>query len=249
MQAGVYSAPTTAKARKVGMVELLDLNYVPFNANAIIVRREMLDDPKGRDALTRFMKATAEGIARVRQDKAFALQVLQKYLKEDDREALDEVYTAYLPKRVPLVLPDALPPVLESIAERRSGRPEPWSRNATTTTASSRSYRRRASSTACIDKTSGRRLAGHQWWRSVERRRGADPVYRFRGQAEVHLAERRLEIAGAFHLWPRSRPVARLARRRLRGRAPARRWSSACRRARRASPFTMTRSIDAPFSQ
>ena len=52
------------------MVELLDLNYVPFNANAIIVRREMLDDPKGRDALTRFLKATAEGIARLRQDKA-----------------------------------------------------------------------------------------------------------------------------------------------------------------------------------
>jgi ABC-type nitrate/sulfonate/bicarbonate transport system substrate-binding protein len=128
VQAGVYSAPTTAKARKAGMVELLDLNYVPFNANSIIVRREMLDDPKGRDALTRFMKAIAEGIARVRQDKPFAVQVLQKYLKEDDPEALDEVYTAYLPKRVPLVSPEALPPVLESIAERdpaaRSVKPE-----------------------------------------------------------------------------------------------------------------------------
>ena len=128
VQAGVYSAPTTAKARKAGMVELLDLNYVPFNANAIIVRREMLDDPKGREALTRYLKATIEAIARLRQDKAFALQVLQKYLKEDDPEALDEVYNAYLPKRVPLVSAEAIPPVLEAIAERdpaaRTAKPE-----------------------------------------------------------------------------------------------------------------------------
>jgi NitT/TauT family transport system substrate-binding protein len=128
VQAGVYSAPTTAKARKAGMVELLDLNYVPFNANAIIVRREMLDDPKGREALTRYLKATTEAIARLRQDKSFALQVLQKYLKEDDPEALDEVYNAYAPKRVPLVSAEAIPPVLESIAERdpaaRTANPE-----------------------------------------------------------------------------------------------------------------------------
>lgn len=118
VQAGVYSAPTTAKARKIGMVELLDLNYVPFNANAIIVRREMLDESRGRDVLTRYLKATVEAIARLRQDKPFAVQVLQKYLKEDDPEALDEVYNAYVPKRVPLVLPEAIPPVLESMAER-----------------------------------------------------------------------------------------------------------------------------------
>jgi NitT/TauT family transport system substrate-binding protein len=118
VQAGVYSAPTTAKARKDGMVELLDLNYVPFNANAVIVRREMLDDPKGRDALTRYLKATTAAIARLRQDKPFAVQVLRQYLKEDDPEALDEVYNAYVPKRVPLVMPEAIPPVLESISER-----------------------------------------------------------------------------------------------------------------------------------
>ena len=128
VQAGVYSAPTTAKARKAEMVELLDLNYIPFNANAIIVRREMLDDPKGREALTRYLKATVEAIARLRQDKGFALQVLQKYLKEDDPEALDEVYTAYTPRRVPLVSAEAMVPVMESIAERdpaaRSASPE-----------------------------------------------------------------------------------------------------------------------------
>ncbi len=128
VQAGVYSAPTTAKARKAGFAVLLDLNYVPFNANSIIVRREMLDDPAGREALTRYLKATVEAIARLRRDKPFALQILQQYLKEDDPEALEEVYQAYVPKQVPLVVPEAIPPVLESIAERdpaaRTAKPE-----------------------------------------------------------------------------------------------------------------------------
>ena len=118
VQAAVLSAPTTVTARKAGFMQLVDLNYVPFNANGPVVRREMLDDPVGRETLARYAKANVEAIARLRQDRAFADEVLQKYLKVGDPEILDEVYTAYLPKRVPLVLPEGLPPVLESIASR-----------------------------------------------------------------------------------------------------------------------------------
>lgn len=118
VQAGVFSAPTSLKARQSGFVELLDLNYVPYNANSPVVRREMLDDPAGREVLLRFMKATVDAIARLHQDREFALEVLSKYLKLEDTEALAEVYRAYLPKRVPLFVPEALPPVLEAIGRR-----------------------------------------------------------------------------------------------------------------------------------
>jgi ABC-type nitrate/sulfonate/bicarbonate transport system substrate-binding protein len=118
VQAGVFSAPTTIRARQAGFIELVDLNYVPFNANSPVVRRQMLADPKGRDVLQRFTKATVEAIARLRQDREFAYQVLRQYLKIDEQDALDEVYAAYLPKRLPLFVPDALPPVLEAIARR-----------------------------------------------------------------------------------------------------------------------------------
>ena len=38
-----------------------------------------------------------------RFDPAFGRQVLEKYLKIEDAEVLQEVYQAYLPKRVPLL--------------------------------------------------------------------------------------------------------------------------------------------------
>jgi len=118
VQAAVLSLPTSAAARKAGLVELLDLNDVPVNANGPIVRREMLDDPAGRDVLVRYLKATLEAIARLRQDPAFAHEVLAKYLHVIDPDLLDEVYTTYLPKRVPLVSVPAIEAALESIAQR-----------------------------------------------------------------------------------------------------------------------------------
>jgi hypothetical protein len=57
-------------------------------------------------------------IARLHRDPPWAQQVLEKYLKISDPEILAEVYKDYLPKRVPLVVPEGLTPVLESIAER-----------------------------------------------------------------------------------------------------------------------------------
>jgi ABC-type nitrate/sulfonate/bicarbonate transport system substrate-binding protein len=118
IQAGAFSAPSTIQARRAGFVELLDLNDIPFNANGPIVRRDALDDVAGHEALLRYLKATVQAIARLRQDPAFGRQVLEKYLKIQDAEVLQEVYQAYLPKRVPLVDQDGITPVLESIAER-----------------------------------------------------------------------------------------------------------------------------------
>ena len=65
-----------------------------------------------------FVLAGERVIARLRQDPPWAQQVLEKYLKIQDPDVLAEVYKDYLPKRVPLVVPDGLTPVLESIAER-----------------------------------------------------------------------------------------------------------------------------------
>jgi len=118
VQASVFSAPTTALARRGGFVELLDLNAVPYNANGPVVRREALDDPAGHDALVRYLAASVDAIARLRQDPEFGYQVLGAYLKVSDRGILDEVYQAYLPKRVPLVVPEGIALVLAGIASR-----------------------------------------------------------------------------------------------------------------------------------
>ncbi len=118
VQASVFSAPTTILAQQSGFRELLDLNSVPYNANGPVVRRGMLDDPAGRDVLVRYLQATVDAIARLRQDPEFGYQVLSTYLKVSDRGILDEVYQTYLPKRVPLVVPEGIALVLAGLAER-----------------------------------------------------------------------------------------------------------------------------------
>jgi NitT/TauT family transport system substrate-binding protein len=118
VQASVFSAPTTILAQRSGFRELLDLNAVPYNANGPVVRRGMLDDPAGRDVLVRYLQATVDAIARLRQDPEFGYQVLSTYLKVSDRGILDDVYQAYLPKRVPLVVPEGIALVVAGIAER-----------------------------------------------------------------------------------------------------------------------------------
>lgn len=117
-QAAVFSVPGTILARRAGLVELKDLNYVPYNSYGVVVRREMLDDPAGRAVLVRYLQACLEGIARLRQDRAFAAAVIRKYLHTDDAEVVAAVYGAFLPKRVPYVVPEGIALVLESIAER-----------------------------------------------------------------------------------------------------------------------------------
>jgi ABC-type nitrate/sulfonate/bicarbonate transport system substrate-binding protein len=122
-QAAVFSVPGTVLARRAGMVELKDLNDIPYNSYGVVVRREMLDDPAGREVLLRYLQACLEGIARLRQDRAFADAVIRKYLQTDDPEIVEEVYRAFLPKRVPYVVPEGIALVLQAIAERDPGVP------------------------------------------------------------------------------------------------------------------------------
>ncbi len=118
IQGAPFSSPSNLLAQRSGFVELADLNDLPFNANGPIVRRDALDDPTGHEALRRYMKATVQAIARLRQDPAFGYAVLGQYLKISDPEIIEDVYRSYLPKRVPLVVAEYIPTVLESIAER-----------------------------------------------------------------------------------------------------------------------------------
>jgi hypothetical protein len=73
-----------------------------------------------RDLVTNYVKAILEGIARLKKDKAFAVEVMGKYLRTSDKEVLDETYavsiTKYL-KRVPLPTPEAFRAVIDELAQ------------------------------------------------------------------------------------------------------------------------------------
>jgi NitT/TauT family transport system substrate-binding protein len=103
IQAAVLSYPTIIHARRDGFRELLDIASLgtPYAANGVTVRRTFLQ--QRRDVAVNYLKALLEAIARVKKDKPFALDVMGKYLRTNDREILSETYefaiTKYLKAR------------------------------------------------------------------------------------------------------------------------------------------------------
>jgi ABC-type nitrate/sulfonate/bicarbonate transport system substrate-binding protein len=82
------------------------------------LRRSFLQ--QRRELVTNYVKAILEAIARIKKDKAFAVDVMTKYLRTKDKEVLDGTYdvsvTKYL-KRIPLPTAEAFRTVLEELAE------------------------------------------------------------------------------------------------------------------------------------
>ncbi len=93
--AGVISPPFDVAARKLGFHELVSLPSLglEFPHNGLLVRRDFLVEQP--EAVQRFLRAYVEAIARIKQDKPFTLQVMQKYLGTDDPEALESGYDAF----------------------------------------------------------------------------------------------------------------------------------------------------------
>jgi len=120
IQAAVLSYPTIIHARREGFRELLDIASLgtPYAANGVTVRRSFLQ--QRRDVAVNYLKAFLEAIARVKKDKPFALDVMGKYLRINDREILGETYdfaiTKYLKAR-PYPSVEAFRSVINELAQ------------------------------------------------------------------------------------------------------------------------------------
>jgi ABC-type nitrate/sulfonate/bicarbonate transport system substrate-binding protein len=120
IQAAILTYPSIIQARREGYRELLDIASLgmPYASTGITVRRSYLQ--QRRDLVTNYVKAIVESIARVKKDKAFAVDVMGKYLRTTDKEVLEGTYdisvTKYL-KRVPLPTPEAFRSVVDELAQ------------------------------------------------------------------------------------------------------------------------------------
>lgn len=120
IQGAILSYPSIVQARREGFRELLDVASlgIPYASTGITVRRSLLQQK--REVAVNYVKATLEGIARLKRDRPFALEVLGKYLRTNDKELLEETYnvsvTKYL-RRVPLPSPEAFRSVIEELAQ------------------------------------------------------------------------------------------------------------------------------------
>jgi len=93
--AAMLTPPMTLMARKLGMTLLLDASKlnIPYSSLFFVSRRPYLT--KTRPELVNFTKAMIEGVALYKSNKEFAMKVLSKYMKVQDREVLEENFKEY----------------------------------------------------------------------------------------------------------------------------------------------------------
>ena len=103
--AGVFSSPTTLKARHAGFVELVNIaeKNIPMIHAAFASTKDFVKTQP--DKARRFLQGYIEGIKVARADAELAKQIIGKYTKTTDREDLEDSYRTFLPvwEKVPYV--------------------------------------------------------------------------------------------------------------------------------------------------
>ena len=97
VQAGELSFPMYAKAKQLGMRELVnfgELGIEDINGTVITTRSYIAQH---RDIALRFLRAFTRGMQRYRTDKEFSKKVLAKYGKINDQEILEGTWQDYAP--------------------------------------------------------------------------------------------------------------------------------------------------------
>ena len=93
VQGGILSSPADFKAKKAGFQLLVDFKKVGLDyptVSLVSTRSYIKKDPQ---TVRRFLMAYSEATERLYRDKEFAMKVIGKYTRTEDREALESAYT------------------------------------------------------------------------------------------------------------------------------------------------------------
>jgi len=103
--AGIFTSPTTLKARQAGLKELINVTEqnIPMIHAAFASTKDYLKTQP--DNVRRFLQGYLEGIKVARADPELAKQMIGKYTKTTDRDDLEDSYRTFLPawEKVPAV--------------------------------------------------------------------------------------------------------------------------------------------------
>ncbi|HEY1236040.1 MAG TPA: ABC transporter substrate-binding protein [Candidatus Binatia bacterium] len=93
--AGIMSAPTSIRAKAVGLKSLVDVTAlkIPFLFTGMLSSSRVIRDKS--EAVTRFLRGYIESLAVIRNDKETTTRSLGKFLKTNDPAVLDSVYAEY----------------------------------------------------------------------------------------------------------------------------------------------------------
>ncbi len=102
---GIFTSPTTLKARHAGLKELINVTEknIPMIHAAFASTKDYLRSHP--EEVRRFLQGYLEGIKVARADAELAKQIIGKYTKTTDRDDLEDSYRTFLPawEKVPVV--------------------------------------------------------------------------------------------------------------------------------------------------
>ena len=117
---GLDQPPSSFELQKNGFHVLFDMasQKLPVVNNGIVVQRSWMN--ADHDVVQKYVDSIVEGIARTKKDKAFAVQVIEKYLKVDEQSASDtwDYATKGLFPDQPLASPDQLADAVSILSEK-----------------------------------------------------------------------------------------------------------------------------------
>src|SRR5215208_5846351 len=101
VQATIITPPFTLTARKLGyqtLIDMAELN-IPFQLTGMLALRPYLKS--NPEIVLSVVRALSEGIYFYKREKEATLKILARYLKSDDREALEETHREVAIKALP----------------------------------------------------------------------------------------------------------------------------------------------------
>jgi ABC-type nitrate/sulfonate/bicarbonate transport system substrate-binding protein len=128
IDAGVVSPPTDTRARQAGFAELINLAEQGPEYPSICLGCTRPRLAANQEGARRYLRGYLRGLQRFKTDRAFALDVLRKYLEIDDQSILEDTharFTRYI-ESVPYVSEQGLAHLIADLA-----RDEPRLANAT----------------------------------------------------------------------------------------------------------------------
>ena len=111
VQSTIITPPFTLTARKLGYNTLIDMSQlnIPYQLTVLTAMRSYIKEHP--DVMQAAVTALSEGIHYYKREKEPTIKILSKYLKTDDRDALEETYREVALK----VLPEKPYPTLPGI--------------------------------------------------------------------------------------------------------------------------------------
>jgi NitT/TauT family transport system substrate-binding protein len=120
LDAAVVNAELAILARREGFRELADIAKmgVNFPTSSIITTRSFIK--RSESTVRKFVRGFVEGVHYAKTNRAPAIAIMKKYLRNSDASMFDELYEMYIVRNIPRIprpSPEAIKTVMDQMAE------------------------------------------------------------------------------------------------------------------------------------